>query len=152
MIIEKTSRGAALAIVASLVSLAVPFAATAVVNDWIISAASMVILAVSWNLAANAGLISLGHSAFWGVGTYTAVLSANKLGLPLVLALIPAMLIGALLGVLLAVITGRLRGIFFAISTLALSEGLRVIAVMTPGFTGGGEGIYVNPQLRICAY
>ena len=152
MIIEKTPRGAALAVVASLVSLALPFAATAVVNDWIISAASMVILAVSWNMAANAGLISLGHSAFWGVGTYTAVLSANKLGLPLAVALIPAMLIGALLGALLALITGRLRGIFFAISTLALSEGLRVIAVMTPGFTGGGEGIYVNPQLRIGAH
>ena len=152
MIIEKTPRGAALAIVASLVSLALPFAATAVVNDWIITAASMVILAVSWNMAANAGLISLGHSAFWGVGSYAAVLSANKLGLPLVVALIPTMLIGALLGALLALITGRLRGIFFAIATLALSEGLRVIAVMTPGFTGGGEGLYVNPELRIGAH
>ena len=152
MIIEKTPRGAALAIVASLVSLALPFAATAVVNDWIITAASMVILAVSWNLAASAGLISLGHSAFWGVGSYAAVLTANKLGLPLVVALIPTMLIGALLGALLALITGRLRGIFFAIATLALSEGLRVIAVMTPGFTGGGEGLYVNPELRIGAH
>ncbi len=41
------------------------------------------ILAISWNLAANAGLISLGHSAFWGLGSYTAILAANKLGLPI---------------------------------------------------------------------
>lgn len=122
------------------------------VNDWIISAASMVILSVSWNMAANAGLISLGHAAFWGVGSYIAVLTANRLGLPLLVAVVPAMIGGALLGMVLAVITGRLRGIFFAISTLAVAEGLRVVAVMSAGFTGGGEGLYVNPQVRIGAH
>ena len=86
---------------------ALPFAVTPVVNDWIISAARLTVLAVSWNLAANAGLISLGHSAFWGVGCYASVLAANKLGWPLFAAMVPAAIAGALLGVALAVITGR---------------------------------------------
>lgn len=137
-----------LGVAVSLACLALPFFSTAVVNDWIVSAASLMILAYSWNMAANAGLISLGHSAFWGLGSYAAILAANKLGMPMTLSLIPAVVVGALVGAALAVITGRLRGIFFAISTLALSEGLRVLAVMTPGFTGGGEGLYMNPQLR----
>src|SRR5512140_135905 len=125
----------------SIGCLALPFFSTAVVNDWIVSAASLMILAYSWNMAANAGLISLGHSAFWGLGSYAAILAANRLGWPLVFSLVPAVAAGAAVGALLAVITGRLRGIFFAISTLALSEGLRVLAIMTPGFTGGGEGM-----------
>ncbi len=133
----------------SLACLAIPFVASAVVNDWLVSTASLMIIAISWNLAANAGLISLGHSAFWGLGSYTAILVANKLGLHMVLSLIPAMLMGAFAGGALAVITGRLRGIFFAIATLALSEGLRVLAVMLPGLTGGGEGMYMNPKLRL---
>lgn len=138
----------ALGVAGSVFCLVLPFFSTAVVNDWIVSAASLMILAYSWNMAANAGLISLGHSAFWGLGSYAAILTANKLGLPMVWSLVPAIAVGAVVGALLAVITGRLRGIFFAISTLALSEGLRVLAVMTPGFTGGGEGMYMNPQLR----
>ena len=136
------------ALLGSVACIALPFGATAVVNDWLVSAASVVILAVSWNLAANAGLISLGHSAFWGLGSYAAILAANKLGLGLAGSLLPALLLGAAVGAALAVITGRLRGIFFAISTLALSEGLRVLAVMLPGLTGGGEGLYLNPKLR----
>lgn len=146
-----SGRGAriALAVAVSIACLGLPFVASAVVNDWIVSAASLMILAISWNLAANAGLISLGHSAFWGLGSYTAILAANKLGLPMAVSLVPAMLVGALAGGALAVITGRLRGIFFAISTLALSEGLRVLAVMLPGLTGGGEGMYMNPKLRM---
>lgn len=136
------------ALLVSVACIALPFGTTAVVNDWLVSAASLVILAVSWNLAANAGLISLGHSAFWGIGSYAAILAANKLGLGLAGSLLPALLLGAAVGAALAVITGRLRGIFFAISTLALSEGLRVLAVMLPGLTGGGEGLYLNPKLR----
>jgi len=138
----------AAAIAFSAACIALPFAATPVVNDWIISVAKLVVLAVSWNIAANAGLISLGHSAFWGVGSYAAVLAANKLGMPILPAVIAAALAGAVLGAALAVITGRLRGIFFAIATLALSEGLRVIAVMLVGVTGGGEGLYLAQSLR----
>lgn len=136
------------ALLVSVACIALPFGATAVVNDWLVSAASLVIIAVSWNMAANAGLISLGHSAFWGIGSYAAVLAANKLDVGLAGSLLPALLLGAAVGAALAMITGRLRGIFFAISTLALSEGLRVLAVMLPGVTGGGEGMYLNPKLR----
>jgi branched-chain amino acid transport system permease protein len=125
-----------------------PLVAPPIVNNMILRIGSLVMLAISWNLAANAGLISLGHSAFWGLGSYAALLVANRLGWPFFASLVPAMLVGGLAAAAIAVITGRLKGIFFAIAMLALSEGLRVIAVMTPGFTGGGAGIFIDQALR----
>lgn len=132
----------------AIVVILLPLVAPPIVNNMILRIGSLVMLAISWNLAANAGLISLGHSAFWGLGSYAALLVANRLGWPFFVSLVPAMLVGALAAAAIAVITGRLKGIFFAIAMLALSEGLRVIAVMTPGFTGGGAGIFIDQALR----
>lgn len=104
---------------------------------------SLVVLAVSWNLMASAGLISLGHSAFFGLGGYVAILAANLTGAPFWLSLLGSLVAGALLGSGLALITGKMRGIYFAITTLAMSEGLRVVAVMLPDLTGGAKGAYL---------
>lgn len=146
---------AAKCLAALLVALAfaITMVGSAVLNDWLFRVATLVMLAVSWNLMANAGLVSLGHSAFWGIGSYATVLSANTLGLPFGVAFVPAVVVGALLGVLLALTTGRLKGIFFAIATLALSEGLRVLALMLPEVTGGAVGLFLigeaRPSLRV---
>lgn len=105
---------------------------------------SLIALAISWNLMASAGLISLGHSAFFGLGAYVGILSTNLLGAPFWLSLLGSLLAGTLLGSGLALVTGRMRGIYFAITTLATSEGLRVIAVMLPDLTGGAKGAYLN--------
>lgn len=135
-------------LVLAIILVPLPFYATPVITDWCLRISSLMILSVSWNLAANAGLVSLGHSAFWGLGTYAAILSANMLGLSFLESVVPSIVIGMIVGSILAVITGRLRGFFFAISTLAMSEGLRVVAVMTPDLTGGGEGLYVDQANR----
>lgn len=137
--------GLILCIVAGL---AVVTFGSAVHNDWLFRVTTLTMLAVSWNLMANAGLVSLGHSAFWGVGSYATVLTMNVFGLPFGVGFIPAIIVGALLGAFLAATTGRLRGIFFAISTLALSEGLRVLALMCPEVTGGAAGIFLKNSLR----
>ena len=137
-----------LAVVIAAAALIAPFFHAPQINNWIFRIATLVMLATSWNMMANAGLISLGHSAFWGVGSYVGVMSANALGLPFPLALLAAMIAGAVMGAVLAQITGNLKGIFFAISTLALSEGLRITALMTPGFTGGAMGLFLRNELR----
>src|SRR3546814_13392197 len=54
------------------------------VNNWLFRISMLIILATSWNLMANAGLVSLGHSAFWGVGSYAAVLVANTWGVSII--------------------------------------------------------------------
>ena len=53
-----------------------------VLNDLVFRVATMMILGTSWNLMANSGLVSLGHSAYWGVGSYACVLVVNRTGYP----------------------------------------------------------------------
>ena len=137
-----------LAVAVAVFVLWLPFVATSQINDWMFRVAMLCILAVSWNLMANAGAISLGHSAFWGVGAYAGVLSANSLGLPILPATGVAVCAGAVLGAIIALATGRLRGVFFAICTLALSESLRTTALMTPKLTGGAVGLFLVQKLR----
>jgi branched-chain amino acid transport system permease protein len=132
---------------AAVLAVMVPLVGTAYAVDVYFQICSLVMVAISWNLMAGAGLISLGHSAFFGLGAYAAILSANKLGFPLVVSLVPAMVAGSLVGAALALITGRLRGIYFAICTLATSEGLRVLAVMLPDVTGGANGLYLDSTM-----
>ena len=117
-------------------------------SDWLTRLSTLMLVAVSWNMMANAGLISLGHSGFWGLGAYSTALLANAFHIPYWLSIIPAMLLGAIFGAFLAYITGRLRGLFFAIATLATSEALRVVALMVPKLTGGAEGVFVFDQIR----
>lgn len=117
------------------------------INNWLFRVSTLIMLATSWNLMANAGLVSLGHSAFWGVGSYTAILAANAMdGSPIVTVLL-ALVMGALMGALLAYVTGTLKGIFFAIATLALSEGLRIAALMLPDITAGAVGLFLKQHL-----
>jgi branched-chain amino acid transport system permease protein len=120
-------------------------------NDWLFRIATLIMLAVSWNMMASAGMISLGHSAFWGVGSYGCLLAINYLKLPFFVSFIPALLFGALIGMVLALTTGRLRGVFFAIATLALSEGLRIIGLMLPDLTGGAAGMFLRHGARPAA-
>jgi len=116
--------------------------------DLMFRASTLIVLAISWNLMANAGLISLAQASFSGIGGYTAAILASAFGWPLIAVLPFAICSGALLGVFLAATTARLTGLFFAIASLAASEGLRVIALMVPALTGGAQGIDVPQAVR----
>lgn len=118
------------------------------INNWLFRVSTLIMLATSWNLMANAGLVSLGHSAFWGVGSYVAIMAANAWSGSILVTVGVALCIGAAMGLVLAAVTGGLKGIFFAIATLALSEGLRISALMLPGVTQGAVGLFLRQDLR----
>lgn len=85
-----------------------------------------VILATSWNiLGGYTGQTSLGHAAFFGLGSLATRLLWIK-----GVHIIPSILVGSLLAVTFALIIGapafRLKGVYFAIGTLALAEILNV--------------------------
>lgn len=102
-----------------------------------------IVLAISWNIAASAGLISLGQTAFWGLGGYAAAVMQAKLNWPLIPTVIFGALIAVLGGLVIGVITTRLRQFYFAISTLAFAEVLRVITIMVPSITEGANGLFL---------
>ena len=131
----------------AIFTLVAPFLGFPGLADTMFRTCTLATIAISWNIMAGAGLISLGQSGFWGIGAYAAVLCANLLGMPFFPSLGVAIVAGALIGLGLASITGRLRGIYFAIATLAMSEGFRVLAIMLPELTGGAQGVYLNSEL-----
>jgi branched-chain amino acid transport system permease protein len=83
-------------------------------------------LASAWSLVAMAGQLSLGHSALLGIGAYTSTLLFMELGVsPWI-----GMWVGALLATAVGVLVGwpafRLRGPYFALTTIAFTEILRL--------------------------
>ena len=109
-----------------------------------------VILAVSMQLVTGvAGLLSLGHAAFYGVGAYTAALLATQLGWPFIATLPAAGLAAAILGVLLALPTMRLVSIQFAVATLAIGQIVYVTLLNWVSFTKGPMGIAAIPPITL---
>jgi branched-chain amino acid transport system permease protein len=80
-----------------------------------------VVLATAWNiLGGYAGYVNFGTPAFFGLGAYTATVLFKAFALPLGLQIVAAAAMSGLLGLVAGLLTLRLRGIFFAIATIAL--------------------------------
>ena len=84
-------------------------------------------LAISAYLLLLAGEMSFGQQAFFGVGAYTGGVLTAIYGVPLPLAALAAMASGALAAVLIGLPTLRLRGLYFAMATLAAAEMARIL-------------------------
>jgi branched-chain amino acid transport system permease protein len=80
-----------------------------------------VVLATAWNiLGGYAGYVNFGTAAFFGIGAYTATVLFKWLGAPLAVQIAGGALVSGLLGFGVGLLTLRLRGIFFAIATVAV--------------------------------
>jgi len=89
-----------------------------------------------------AGIITLGHSAFFGLGAYTAGILGAKYGVtdPF-LQLLGAALTAALLGISTGALILRTKALTLLMLTLAISEILLVIANKASWLTGGADGL-----------
>lgn len=85
------------------------------------------LVALSAYLLLIAGEISFGQQGFFGVGAYAGGVCTAMLGLPLPLAIVLAMVCGALTAGLVGLPALRLRGLYFAMATLAAAEMLRIL-------------------------
>jgi branched-chain amino acid transport system permease protein len=84
-------------------------------------------IALSAYLLLIAGEMSFGQQAFFGVGAYAGGILTALYGWPLPLAALAAMALGALAQFLVALPTLRLRGLYFAMATLAAAEMARIL-------------------------
>src|SRR4029453_1908983 len=73
------------------------------------------------------GEISFGQQAFFAIGAYAAGVATALWGWPLAIAIPWGAAIGAAAAVLVGVPTLRLRGLYFAIATLAFAEMVRIL-------------------------
>jgi branched-chain amino acid transport system permease protein len=91
------------------------------------------------------GQISLGHGAFFGVGAYTAAILASRFHLPLVLALPAAGLMTAMIGMVFGIPSGRLKGLYLTIATLAGQFIIEYLLIHWESLTKGTMGITLPP-------
>jgi branched-chain amino acid transport system permease protein len=99
-----------------------------------------VVLASSWNILGGfAGQVSIGYSAFLGIGAYTTALLSLQ-GVEPYFTLPLAAALGAAFSFLIGLPTFRLRGPYFTIATIGVSEAVRVMAAGV-AFTGGSSGL-----------
>ena len=109
-------------------------------------------LAVAWNiLGGYAGYVNFGAAGFVGVGAYTTVFLQRMFDLPMLAAIPVAALAAGILGCLMGLITLRLRGMYFAIGTLALAVLLET-CVTNWGFVGGARGAYLIPPYEVAGF
>ncbi|HHU07983.1 MAG TPA: branched-chain amino acid ABC transporter permease [Clostridiaceae bacterium] len=96
-----------------------------------------------WNLISGfTGQTSFGHAAYFGIGAYTVAVMGNKYDVVPWVGMLAGMLIAAALAFLINYQLFRLKGHYFAIATLAVSEILRTIFSVWP-YVGGGDGIKI---------
>ncbi|HEY5378078.1 MAG TPA: branched-chain amino acid ABC transporter permease [Pseudolabrys sp.] len=127
-----------------------------------------IVLATAWNiLGGYCGYVNFGSAGFFAIGVYTTVcfytigqsvedvfpdflVAPMHLIFPLPLPLL--MLVGGavsgLVGLGMGYLTLRLRGVFFAIATLALAVVLETF-ITNWSFVGGSRGAYVIPPNEI---
>jgi branched-chain amino acid transport system permease protein len=100
--------------------------------------------AAAWNVAGGyAGQISLGHSAFFGLGAYAAALLGTRWELSPWLGLAAGALVATAIGLVIGYLSNRLRGPYFVLATIAFSQVLLIVGSRWRAFTAGSEGIPV---------
>ena len=119
-LLDTRTQRAAFGVVA-LCALTLPFVA----SPFVLDLANQVLLAVVGAVAlmlltGYAGQISLGHAGLLAAGAYTTGILFKELGAPWWVTLPCAAAVGALLGVIFGLPSLRLRGLYLAVSTLAL--------------------------------
>jgi ABC-type branched-subunit amino acid transport system ATPase component/ABC-type branched-subunit amino acid transport system permease subunit len=100
----------------------------------------------------QAGQLSFAHSAFYGIGAYTAALLAMKASVPT----LPALVVGALVPGIIALIIGRpvlkLRYFYLALATIGLGQIFLVLVTQLRDITGSEFGLAPTPTLNILGF
>ncbi len=137
---------AALLALAALPALISPYA-----QDLVVRIAIYAIFALSLELIVGAaGLVSLGHAAFLGIGAYAVVLGSGDTGAPLLVLLALAVASAAAYALFVGALSLRTRGVYFIMVTLAFAQ-MAYFVVHDTKTGGGSDGIFlsVKPVLQV---
>ena len=91
------------------------------------------------------GRINIAQGAFALVGGYVTAICSSRFGVPFWACLILSGLVAGALGALIGFPILRLRGVYFSMLTLSITEATRLLALNLSGVTGGASGILNIP-------
>lgn len=110
------------------------------------------VLGAAWNiLGGYAGQVSFGHATFLGAGAYTTMLLYLKLGIAPWYGIPVGGLVAALIALPVGYICFRLRGPYFSLSTLAVAEIVRLVALNWESLTNGPVGLLITTLPEVTA-
>jgi len=117
------------------------------VNEYYFTAAYVIlqalIMAVAWNILGGfTGYVNFGSAGFFAAGAYTSIALNKALGLPLPLLIVAGAVVCGLIGLGVGYLTLRLRGVYFAIATLALAIVLETF-VSNWSYVGAARGAFI---------
>ena len=106
-----------------------------------------IVLSTAWNiLGGYTGYTNFGVGAFFAVGAYSSVVLHKLTSLPVPVMILVGGLMSGILGFGMGYLTLRLKGVFFAIATLALAIVAQTF-IVNWDYVGGSRGVYViRPQ------
>ena len=115
-------------------------------NDYVLNIIVMTFLwaalSGAWNLMAGyGGLVSLGQSAFFGIGAYTTAVLYSAFGLSPWLGLLAGLVLTTSTAVLISWPCFRLRGAFFSLATMVFPIVMEILANNWTSVTRGSSGI-----------
>jgi branched-chain amino acid transport system permease protein len=132
----------AILVALAALALAIPTMVPDVYINVVSRAAIFGIVAISMNvLVGYTGQVSIGHSAFVGVGAFGAGYALTEMGLPYGGAMVVAALTGALGAVVLGAVALRLAGLYLALVTIAYAQFAQEVLFNIRSLTGGGAGM-----------
>ncbi len=122
-------------------------------NNYVMSLiiAALVIggVALAWALLGNlGGMVSFGHSAFFGVGAYVSAILTAQAGVPVGLGLLLGG-VGAVVASVAMLPVLRLRGPYFALAILAYAHIFKIVAIEWSSVTGGSGGLSTIPRFPV---
>jgi len=124
--------------------LVIPFVMTAVQSTVSLGTEIVVftLLAIAYNLLMGyTGLVSFGHSAFFGLGGYAAGLVQIHLVKGMVVPLLAGVAVATLAGAVIGFLLMRKRGVYFSLLTLAFTQMFFYVVYGATGVTGGENGL-----------
>ena len=139
---------------AALVVALLPLAISPYAQDLVVRIAIYAIFALSLELIVGAaGLVSLGHAAFFGIGAYVTVLASGDSGASLALLVPLAIGAAAAYALVVGALSLRTRGVYFIMVTLAFAQ-MAYFVVHDTRAGGGSDGIflYVKPTLALAGH
>lgn len=99
-------------------------------------------LGQSWNiLRGMAGLFSIAHAIFFGIGVYAISIGLQRFNLPVVVALIMGVCVNLVVGLIVGLIGSHLSGLYFTMALVAIQSVLYKVSGQLQDLTGGWLGI-----------
>jgi branched-chain amino acid transport system permease protein len=92
-------------------------------------------------LLGHTGMLSFGHAAYFGLGAYGAAMTMRYLVPSTGLAILTGVAVGTLAGAIIGALIVKLRGVYFAMVTIAFGQVFYYVAFRWNSVTGGDDGL-----------